>query len=242
MSLRPSASSGDSSRRHGAGRRSLLRRRLLASRLMVLVGGAGSVAETVAVAKTVLEGGAPVIQLRLKAMPRDRVLAAARALLPLCEARGALLIVNDDAFTAAAAGAHGVHGGQEDPPPEALRSVLGPHGLVGLSVHNAAEARVAAAGVQHLDYVGVGTVFPSPTKPELSPCGLGVLTETTQHLAGVPAYAIGGVTAENLALCLHNGAHGVAVASAVTATPDPAATTRQFLAQISRFLGEGGSV
>jgi thiamine-phosphate diphosphorylase len=219
----------------GEARRAALGR----SRLMVIVGGPsrrGRGAEEAA--REAAAGGARLFQLREKGLERRALLGLAERVAGICRGAGALLIVNDFADVAVAAGADGVHGGETDLPPEAARRVVGPARLVGASAHGAEAARRAAAA--GADYVGVGTIFGSPTKPLLAARGPAVLREALPALGGVPAFAIGGITRERLPLVLATGVHGVAVASAIVDADDIAAETAAFLAALRPLLPRSG--
>jgi thiamine-phosphate pyrophosphorylase len=205
-------------------------RLLSAARLLVIVGESRRGRPLDDVARAALAGGARFLELRLKARPKGEVFAAARRLVPLCEAAGALLVVNDDADVARAAGADGVHLGQEDLPPDAARLVLGPDALVGLSVHDAREAALAVAA--RVDYVGIGTIFASALKPDLAARGVATIAAARSMLGAVPGFAIGGIDAANARLAIAAGAQGVAVASAIVDAEDPEAATRAILAAI----------
>ncbi len=165
-----------------------------------------------AMARAALDGGARLFQWREKKLPDLARYERGRALADLVRGEGGTLIVNDRADVAAAIGAHGVHVGQEDLPADRARSVLPPGALVGSSAHDRPEL-LRSLG-QGVDYMGVGTVFASPTKPELGTKGLAVVSELAP-LCPVPLYAIGGVTAQNAASAIEAGASGVAVSSAV---------------------------
>jgi thiamine-phosphate pyrophosphorylase len=145
--------------------------------------------------------------------------------------------VNDHADVAVAAGADGVHGGAEDLPPEAARRVVGAARLVGATAHDPAEAaRAAAAGA---DYVGIGTVFASATKPGLAGRGVGALAACVPHLGAARGFAIGGITVERVREVLASGVHGIAVASAIVDARDIARETARFLDAIAAALGPG---
>lgn len=192
--------------------------------VMIILGEAPGRPPLLAQARACLAGGVRLLQVRLKGGDRA-LLEAARALTTPCEAEGALLIVNDRPDVARLAGAHGVHVGQDDLPPAEARRIVGPGAIVGASAHDEAElARVAA----DVDYVGFGTLFPSPTKPDLGAQGL----ERLRALAAAcpaPIYGIGGVTADTAPAVLAAGARGVAVSSAVLDAPDPEAAARRLV-------------
>jgi thiamine-phosphate pyrophosphorylase len=177
-----------------------------------------------------LRGGASVIQLREKTLPDADVLALAQRLRALCDGSGALLVVNDRIEVARDAGADGVHLGQEDRSVAEARRVLGSDALVGVSTHDAAElARALADGA---DYVGVGSVFPTATKGRAVPVsGAAALAPLAARAeaAGVPAFAIGGITPQNAAVVTAAGFRRVATCAGVVAADEPAAAARAIL-------------
>src|SRR3954447_25369967 len=121
-----------------------------------------------AVVPGALEGGVDVVQLREKAARAERVVAAGRWLRETCDAHGALLVVNDRADLALACGADGVHVGQDDDPVAQVRAAVGPDVLIGLSTHSPEQVG-AAAGDADVDYLGVGPVYATATKPAVAP-------------------------------------------------------------------------
>lgn len=195
-------------------------------RVYVILGEAPGRPPLLEQAQGCLRGGVRLFQLRLPGTARA-LFDAARALGPVIEAEGGLLLVNDRPDVARAVGAHGVHVGQEDLPPDEARRIVGPGALVGASTHDAVELRAALA-TGALDYVGFGTLFASQTKPALRPQGLQALTALAATCP-VPIYGIGGVTAETAPQVIAAGAHGVAVSSAVLDAPDIAAAARRLV-------------
>jgi len=176
-----------------------------------------------------LAGGCRMIQLREKEWPSGRLLPLAERMRDRCRRAGATFIVNDRVDLALAVGADGVHLGQDDLPPRAARPLLRPGMVLGRSTHSAGQAREAQ--VEGADYIAVGSMFPTRTKPDFQLVGpeliRAIRPETRSPLVG-----IGGVTRENVAEVIRAGADGVAVISAVCGAPDPAAATREFLAAI----------
>jgi thiamine-phosphate pyrophosphorylase len=176
-----------------------------------------------------LEGGAEMIQLREKTLPSGTVLPLARRLLARCRAARVPFIVNDRVDLAVALDADGVHLGQDDLPPAAARALLPPGKILGLSTHS--EAQAAAAQAAGADYVAVGSMFPTATKPEFQLVGP-ALARRVRPLVRVPLIGIGGITPDNAGEVVAAGCDGVAVISAVCAAPDPAAAARRFVAAI----------
>ncbi|MCA9237679.1 MAG: thiamine phosphate synthase [Planctomycetales bacterium] len=197
--------------------------RLAAARLYVLVDGQSSESEFVALVKTLVVAGAEVIQLRDKRLADAELLARARRLCELCAER-AMAIVNDRPDIAAAAGADGVHLGQDDMAPADARRILGPRKLIGVSTHAIEQAR--AAVLAGANYLGAGPTFPSATKSFDEFPGLDYLRQVASEIA-LPAFAIGGINATNVDSVLATGVRRVAVSSAVTAAASPGEAVRE---------------
>ena len=184
-----------------------------------------------ALAAALLRGGARILQLRWPGASARELLAAARAIRPLARAAGALFLVNDRPDVARAAEADGVHLGQDDLPVAAARRVLGAGRLIGVSTHDPGQARAAeAAGA---DYLGVGPVYATATKPDaLAPRGL-ALVSAVRAAVRCPLVAIGGITPETAAAVRAAGADAVAMIGALVRAPDPEAAVRDVLARLS---------
>jgi len=176
-----------------------------------------------------IAGGCRMIQLREKEWPSGRLLPLAERLRDRCRLAGVTFIVNDRVDLALAVGADGVHLGQDDLPGRVARPLLRPGMILGRSTHSVAQARDAQG--EGADYIAVGSMFPTRTKPDFELVGpeliRAIRPETRSPLVG-----IGGVTRENVAEVIRAGADGVAVISAVCGAPDPAAATREFLEAI----------
>ena len=153
-------------------------------------------------------------------------LQQARALRQLCSRHGALFIVNDRIDLALAVEADGVHLGQGDLPPAIARQLLGPGRLIGRSTHRIEQLRQAVA--DGCDYVGVGPVNATPTKPGRDPVGLSYVQQAAAE-SPIPMFAIGGIELANLAAVLQAGAQRVAVVRAITEALDPQAAARALL-------------
>jgi thiamine-phosphate pyrophosphorylase len=170
-----------------------------------------------------LRGGVDIVQLRLKQADDDRILATARRYGRACRAAGALLIVNDRPDLALAADADGVHVGQDDEHVSRAREVVGEERIVGLSTHS--PAQVEAAGDAGVDYIGVGPVHETPTKPGRPAVGLALVDYATRH-ARTPFFVIGGIDASNIGAVRNAGARRVAVVRALTESEDPERAAR----------------
>ncbi len=205
------------------------RERLAGALLYVLVTGElcpRGVTETV---RAAVAGGAHVIQLREKALADRELLALAREVRRLTREAGVLFIVNDRPDVAKLIGADGVHLGQDDLPVRDARRVLGPDALVGVSTHDRHQLRRAV--LDGADYVGVGPTFPSTTKDFAALAGLDYVRQAVAETS-LPAFALGGITLENLPQVLAAGARRVAVSAAVCRADDP----RVAAAELARRL------
>ena len=165
-----------------------------------------------------LAGGVDIVQLRDKQAADCELLAAAAIARRLCDDAGALLILNDRPDLVAAAGTDGCHVGQEDMDVAAARALAGPDALVGRSTHFPYQVDAAADA----DYIGVGPVYATPTKPGRHPAGVELVRYAAFH-APVPFFAIGGIDAGNAHDVVAAGARRLAVVRAIAEAADPAA-------------------
>ena len=178
-----------------------------------------------------LRGGVDLVQLRMKQATNDAILAVARRFRRVCQEHGALLIVNDRPELAVASGADGVHVGQDDMPAREARRVVGAERLVGLSTHS--PAQVDAAGGLGVDYIGVGPVNETPTKPGRPAVGLELVRYAAAR-ASMPFFAIGGISGSNVGAVRAAGARRVAVVRALTAAVDPEAVANELRSALTR--------
>jgi thiamine-phosphate pyrophosphorylase len=185
--------------------------------------GARGVSEVV---RAAIAGGVTLVQLRDPEAKTGALVTQARALLALLRPAGIPLIINDRVDVALAAGADGVHVGQRDMSVTDVRALLGRELWVGLSITSLAQ--LAAAPMDQLDYIGVGPVFATPTKPDAAtPIGMSGLAAIAAR-SSLPVVAIGGLKQSHTADVLQAGAKGVAVVSAICAATDPTQATREF--------------
>ena len=209
--------------RDGDGRRALLRR----CHLYLVTSPVDGLE---AVEAAALAAGVRLVQYRAKpdAPLDDRGrFEQAGALRQLCHRHGALFLINDRIDLALAVGADGVHLGQGDLPPAVARRLLGPDRLIGRSTHRLEDLHQAVA--DGCDYVGVGPVNATPTKPGREPVGLAYVTKAAAECP-LPFFAIGGIDPGNLAAVRRAGADRVAVVRAITAADDPGAAVATLLA------------
>lgn len=177
------------------------------------------------VVRATIRGGATAVQLREKEATTRHMVELGRALHQITQAAGVPLIVNDRIDVALAVAAEGVHVGQDDMPAGLARQLVGKDTILGVSAETVAQARQA----EHdgADYLGVGDVFGTPSKPDAGvPIGLTGLARVAE-VVSIPVVGIGGITLQNAAAVIEAGAQGVAVISAVVGAADPEAAARQ---------------
>lgn len=171
-----------------------------------------------------IAGGVDVVQLREKRLEDEFLLEAASVAADACDAHGALFIVNDRPDIAAKVRADGVHVGQDDMPVHRVREIVGPEMLVGLSTHAPSEIDAALAhtadGTPYVDYIGVGPVHATPTKPGRPAVGTELVAYASAH-AQVPFFAIGGIGADSIQPVLDAGASRVCVLRAICDAREP---------------------
>lgn len=187
-------------------------------------------------ASACLDGGATCLQIRAKHAASDWLLRCVDSVVTRSGAyEGALVIVNDRADIARGAGASGVHVGQEDLSPAAVRRILGDQALVGLSTHTAAQLEGALA--QPISYVAIGPVFQTDTKRTgREAFGLdGVRARANMPRSrGLPVVAIGGITLDRAASVMNAGANAVAVITDLLASGDPRARVAAYMRVLSK--------
>ena len=183
--------------------------------------------DPVCLAECLLAGGARLLQLRLPGASARELLDAAARIASMAHRAGALFLVNDRPDIARLADADGTHLGQDDLPVRAARRVLGPGRVVGISTHDVDEARAAeAAGA---DYIGVGPVYATTSKPtDRVPRGLD-LVRAARAAVACPVVAIGGITADSAPPVRAAGADSVAMIAALVRARDPTAAVRAVL-------------
>lgn len=185
-----------------------------------------------AVVEEALAGGVRAVQLREKDLPPRELLELALTMRELTDRYGGKLIINDRADIALAAGADGVHLGEASIPAAAVRRILGPNRLIGVSCHGREGA--LAAEKSGADFITFGPVYPTPSKALYGPpVGVEQLAETAA-LLDIPVFALGGIRRENTPEALAAGAAGVALISAVVAAGNPAEEARAFLSLLAQ--------
>ncbi len=182
----------------------------------------------------VLGAGIDIVQLRVKDAGDEAILAAGQRFARATAAHDALFILNDRPDLVAAAGADGVHVGQDDAAVDEARAIVGPDRLIGLSTHS--PAQVDAAAKLEVDYIGVGPVHATPTKPGRPAVGLELVRYAAAN-ASVPFFAIGGISPANVTAVRSAGAERIAVVRALTEASDPVRAARQLRHGISAARG-----
>lgn len=162
-------------------------------------------------------GDVTCVQLREKNISRDELIAEAKKLLSICHRHNVPLIINDDYEAAFLSGADGVHVGIEDAPVAEIRKAAGKDFIIGATAKTVEQARLAESS--GADYLGVGAVFPSPTKTNAIRITSEKLKEICSSVS-IPAVAIGGITVENVHEIKHCGHSGIAVVSAIFGADD----------------------
>ena len=178
-------------------------------------------------AQLAVQAGATVVQLRAPQWKKRQRYECALSLKQMLKNYQVPLIIDDDVDVALACDADGVHAGQKDLPVEVVRKLLGPEKIVGLSINNAEQ--MALVDPKMVDYVGVGPIFSTTTKPDAAaPIGFDGLKKLMQ-ICPVPAVAIGGIKAHHIESAVKAGVQGVAVISAICGQDNPEQKTQELV-------------
>ena len=178
----------------------------------------------------ILKCGVKIIQYREKNKPAKEIIKTGMKIRQLCSIYGALFIVNDRIDIAKILDADGVHLGQDDIPINEARKILGNDKIIGISTHkpdDALEAQKAGA-----DYIGVGPVFKTPTKPNATPVGLKYVKWVSENI-NIPFYAIGSIDVNNVQKVISSGANKIAVIRALMNVQNPDIIIKKFMEEIN---------
>lgn len=170
--------------------------------------------------------GVDIVQLREKEMEALGLMRIGEPVLEACRGASVPLIVNDRPDIALALGADGVHLGQNDLPVAAARRILGGDALIGRSTHASEEIDEELASPDAIDYLAVGPVEETPTKPGRPGTGLGIVGYAAEHIH-LPWFVTGGINAQTLPRALEAGARRAVVVRAIVDAPDPIAAARE---------------
>jgi thiamine-phosphate pyrophosphorylase len=201
--------------------------RLVLPRLYVILDAALLTIPETECAQNLVDAGVRLIQYRNKQASARELFERSKQLASLLIPRGVTFMVNDRADVACAAGASGVHVGQEDLGAEAARSVIGPENLLGVSTHNLKQFEQAAG--TSADYIAVGPVFSTSTKANPDPVVGIEFIRKCRSLTSRPIVAIGGITLERAAKVIQAGADSVAVISDILLATYPGQRARQYI-------------
>ncbi len=224
------------------------RARLAAARLYMVCDSTPGGRALPDVLHAAIAGGVDVVQLRDKRLSDGKLTEVVHTAHMICVQLGSLLIVNDRPAVALEAGADGVHVGQEDMPVAQVRKLVGPDMLIGLSTHAPKEIDAAMAGfdaaggglkgVANVDYIGVGPVYATPTKPGRPAVGLELVRYAARH-SRLPFFAIGGIDASNVEAVIEAGARRVAVVRAIAGATGPEQAARTLRGALGVHALEG---
>jgi thiamine-phosphate pyrophosphorylase len=181
-------------------------------------------------ARSAIEGGADMIQLREKNIPDRLFYEYAQRLRALTEEKGIPLIINDRVDVAVLSNADGVHLGQDDLGLNEARRLLGFKRIIGISTHDLEQAREAEA--MGADYIGVGPIFKTGVKPEEKPIGPEVLRQISEEI-GIPVFPLGGIDAQNIDEVVRFGARRACVCSAILCSEDIKAASQKIKSRIA---------
>jgi thiamine-phosphate diphosphorylase len=225
MSLAPPESEGP-----------LRRERLRTARLYFVCDARPEGASPEALLRAALGGGVDIVQLREKELSRTEIERSASTYRRICDTFSALFIVNDDPELARACDADGVHVGKPDEVAPA-RALLGPDAIIGLSTHG--DAEVDAAAALPVDYIAVGPIWETPTKPGRAAIGLEPVTHAAAH-ATQPFFGIGGVDPGNAAQVVEAGAERLCVVRSIRDADDPGAAAAALRASFAAAANRRG--
>lgn len=173
-----------------------------------------------------LKGGVDILQLREKNMPANKIIELGKKVKLLCAEYGAIFIVNDRVDIAYVLDADGVHLGQDDMDIESARKILGNNAIIGISTHAPEQAQKAVN--DGADYIGMGPVFTTPTKPGRQSVGLEYVKWVSENIK-IPAFAIGGIDLDNVQDVVNAGAKKIAVVRAIINSDNPEKAAQEFL-------------
>lgn len=181
-----------------------------------------------------LRAGVTFLQLREKDLDYASFLELSREIKGITDKYGIPYVINDKVEVAMAVGADGVHVGQDDMAPEDVRKIIGPDKILGVSAQTVGQALLAEK--KGADYIGVGSIFPTSTKPDAETVSFDTLKAICEAVS-IPVVAIGGINKDNAMRLSGSGIDGIAVVSAVFAREDIATAVRELLEAASRVVG-----
>ncbi|MGH9042795.1 MAG: thiamine phosphate synthase [Acidimicrobiia bacterium] len=216
----------------------MVREQLAAARLYLCTPDRADLGEFV---EGVCRAGVDIVQLREKHLDDRELLRRAGVAREAARSAGALFVLNDRPDLALACAADGVHVGQDDVPPAVAREILGPDAVIGLSTH--APAELGLARREPVDYVSVGPVVATPTKPGRPGTGLGYVRTAATLLGpdGLPFFVTGDANPESIPDLLAAGASRFVVVRALTEAPDPVPVVRELRRLIDAAMSQNAT-
>lgn len=186
-----------------------------------------------------MEGGCKWVQLRMKNVERDVVVATARELKPLCAQHECILIVDDLVDVAKELQLDGVHLGKNDMSPSQARFILGMGAIIGATANTFDD--ISRLATQDIDYIGLGPYKFTKTKSNLSPIlGLdgyaSIMTQCRKNKIFIPTVAIGGIEYGDIEGIMNTGVNGVAVSGAIIGASDPISETRRMISLLQKLV------
>lgn len=208
--------------------------KLARARLYLVCEGGGDLGALERLLEAALRGGVDLIQLRDKDAGEAELLATAPVFRAAADRHDALFLINDRPDLVAACAADGVHVGQDDSPVAAAREAAGPEAIVGLSSHRPEQLAAAlnATGASRPDYLSVGPVHATPTKPGRPAAGIDYVRHAAAHARALPWFAIGGIDAATVDDIVAAGASRIVVVRAIRDAADPEAAARELSAAL----------
>lgn len=210
----------------------LRRERLRTARLYFVCDALPHGRDPEALLHAALGGGVDIVQLREKELERATIERVAGTFRRLADTYSALFIVNDDPDLARSCDADGVHLGQDDMPVEEAREVLGPDAIIGLSTHT--REQIEASGAAPVDYISVGPIEETPTKPGRPGVGLELIRRAAEH-APHPFFATGGIDPQSAPSVVEAGARRLVVVRAIRDSDDPGAVAEALRGSYADF-------
>lgn len=184
-------------------------------------------------ARQAICAGVDILQLRAKDLTDHQILKIGQAIKKVCSKGKALFLLNDRPDLAHILDIDGVHLGQDDLPIKEARKILGKNKIIGFSTHSTAQA--IAAEKQGVDYIGLGPIFTTETKPDFTPIGIKVISKVKAKI-NIPFLAIGGINLENIHQVLASGSQRIAICRAIVAAKNISLTIREFKQRLRPLL------
>lgn len=185
------------------------------------------------ITQDIIEGGARTLQLRAKLKSDRKLFSICKRLREITWKKKTYFIINDRADLCLAVGADGVHLGQQDLPVPEVRNIVGRNKLVGISTHSIEE--IYAALNLEIDYISIGPIFKSPTKPDVFPLGTEILDKIAPDI-NKPLIAIGGINKDNVNKLYGKNLAGIAVISGILSKNNIKLATKELISKVDKMI------